>query len=149
MCRSRVWLWSVCDLVDHNLRLGLVSGLASRVVLLLGVIAHLDILITPLFFVQFIVIVIVTVLFEILTTSIGLVIILLASGRLSTLHLMVLASFGLALFVGILELLDESGLKFGFLSAVGVAVIVQIIGLGLVRWVLSGSRLLGIPRDSC
>jgi hypothetical protein len=126
-----------------------VSGLASRVVLLLGVIAHLDILITPLFFVQFIVIVIVTVLFEILTTSIGLVIILLASGRLSTLHLMVLASFGLALFVGILELLDESGLKFGFLSAVGVAVIVQIIGLGLVRWVLSGSRLLGIPRDSC
>jgi hypothetical protein len=125
------------------------SGLASRVVLLLGVITHLNILIATLLFVQFIIIVIVTVLLEIFTASIRLVLIILASGGLSTLHLMVLANFGLALLVGILELLDKSGLKFGFLSAVGVAVINQVIGLGLVRWVLSGGRLLRVPRDSC
>lgn len=125
------------------------SGLASRVVLLLGVITHLNILITTLLFVQFIIIVIVTVLLEIFTASIRLILIFLASGGLSTLHLMVLANFRLALLVGLLELLDKSGLKFGFLSAVGVAVINQVIGLGLVRWVLSGGRLLGIPRDSC
>lgn len=125
------------SLVHHNLRLGLVGGL---------VVAHLHIFIalTCLILIQLIVI-IVTLLLKILTLAVGdiLFLALVTSGSLTALHFVVI-SLVLAL-VGLLEFLDERGLEFTLLGPVGVAVIVQVVRLRLVRGVLGGCRLLRIP----
>jgi hypothetical protein len=55
----------------------------------------------------------------------------------------VLALSGL---VRLFEFLEESSLEFTLLSTVGTAVVGLAIGLRLVRRVLSGGRILGIPR---
>lgn len=136
------------DLVHHHLRLSLVSGLGGRLVLLLGVIAHLDVVITTggLIFIQ-IVLVIVTLLLQILALGTGVFLVLLASGLLATGHLLVFAlGLSLALFVGVFELLDKGGFELGFLLAIGIAVIVQTVGLRLIRRILGGGGFLRIPR---
>jgi hypothetical protein len=127
-------------LVHHHFGLGLMSGLA-RLVLLLSVVTHLNVLIavTGLILIQ-LVIIIVTLLLEVLTTSVRDIIVVVTSSDLTTLHLLVVA-----LLVGFLELLNKGGLELGLLSTVGIAVVVQSVGLGLIRGVLCGSRLLGIP----
>lgn len=133
----------VTRLVYHDLRLGLMAGLRG-LVLLLRVVTHFNIVVTLAGFIliQFILIVI-TLLFQVLTLSVRdiFLLIFLASGTFAALHILV---FTLAL-VGIFELLDKSGLQLTFFSAVGVAIILQIVGLGLVRRVLGRSGLLGIP----
>jgi hypothetical protein len=115
--------------------------------LLLGVIAHLNILIaiTTLLFIEVILIVI-TLSFQILTLSIGglFLFILLASRGVSAFHLVVLAISGL---VRLFEFLEESSLEFTLLSTVGTTIVGLAIGLRLVRRVLSGGRILGIPRN--
>lgn len=126
-------------LVHHDLGLGLVGRLA-RLVLLLGVVAHLDVLIaiTGLILVQLVIIVL-TLLLEVLTTGVGDIIVVLTGSVLATLHLLVLT------LVGFLELLDKGGLQLGLFRTVGVAIVLQAVGLRLVRGILCGCRLLGIP----
>jgi hypothetical protein len=126
--------------MHHHLGLGRVSGLA-RLVLLLRVVAHLNVLITvtSLILIQ-LVLIIFTFLLEVFTTGVRDIVVVITSSDLATLHLLVLA-----LLVGFLELLDKGSLELGLLSAVGIAVIVQSVGLRLVRGVLCGRRLLGIP----
>lgn len=134
----------------HHLRLSWVSGLGGRFVLVLGVVTHLNILVTAssLILIQF-VIVIVTLFLQILTLSIGVFFIILASGLLPTSHLLVFAlGLTLALLIGVLKFLQKGSFKLSFLLTVGVAVIIQAISLGLVRWVLGGGGLLRIPEGS-
>jgi hypothetical protein len=130
-------------LVHHDLRLSLVRGLSS-LIFLFGVITHLDILIsiTALFFVIFLVIV--TLRLEIFTLGIGdlFFFLFLASRSFSAFHLVIIALSGL---VGILELLEKRSLKFTLLSTVGTAVIIEAIGLGLIRRVLGRGRVLRVP----
>jgi hypothetical protein len=114
----------------------------------LGIISHFHILvgITPLLLIK-VIIIIITLLLKILTASIGqiiLIIVLLARSCFGALHLVVVALGGL---VGLFELLDKSSLKLGLFMTVGIAVIVKVVSLGLIRWVLCGSRFLRIPRN--
>ena len=76
----------------------------------------------------------------------GLFIIVLASGLLTSSHVLVFTTLGLTLLVRLLELLDEGSLELGFFLAVSIAVIIEVVGLGLVGRVLGGGRLLRIPR---
>lgn len=109
-----------------------------------GVVAHLNIVIT-LFLIKIIVIII-ALLLEIFTPSIGLVVIilLLASMRLGAFHLVI---FTWALLIGFRELPFQSGLKFSLLGAIGSAIILKVISLGLLRWVLGRGRVLGVPSE--
>jgi hypothetical protein len=147
--RQRTWLWETRKgsihrerelLVHHDLGLGLVGRLA-RLILLLRVVTHLNVLIaiSSLILIQ-LVIIIFTLLLEVLTTSVRDIVVVIASSDLATLHLLVIT-----LLVGFLELLDEGSLELGLLSTVGIAVIVQSVSLRLVRGVLCWGRLLGIP----
>jgi hypothetical protein len=116
-------------------------GRLARLILLLRIVTHLNIFIaiTGLILIE-IIIVIFALLLEVLTASIRDIVIIVASSNIATLHLLVLA-----LLVGFLKLLDKGGLELGLLSTVGIAVVVQSVGFGLVGWVLCGRRLIGIP----
>ena len=121
-----------------------VAGASGGFILLLGIIAHLDVLIAivALFLVELLLI-FVALIFDVLGLGVRDVFLLfLLGGRaLGTLHLLV---FGLGL--QIVELLEEGCFQLCFLCTVGSTVIALLVGFGLVRRVFSGGRFLRVPR---
>jgi hypothetical protein len=130
--------------VYHELGLRLMGWLGS-IILGFCVVAHLDIVVTiaALFLIK-VILIVVTLRLEIFTLSIGdlFFLILLASRGIGSFHLVVIAFGGL---VGFLELFEERSLELALLGTVGCTIIVETIGLGLVRRVLCRGRVIGIP----
>lgn len=129
----------------HELRLRLVSWLGG-IVLVFCVVAHLNIVVTiTTFFLIKIILIVVTLRLKIFTFGIGdlFFLVLLASRGIGAFHFMVITLGGL---VGFLELLEECSLELTLLSTVGSTVIVETIGLGLVRRVLCGGRVIRVPK---
>lgn len=121
-----------------------VAGASGRFILLLGIIAHLDVLIAvvALFLVEFLLI-FVTLIFDVLRLGIRDIFLLFFLGgrALGSLHLLI---FGLRL--QLVELLEEGCFKLCFLCTVGGTVISLLVGFGLIWRVFSGGRFLRVPR---
>jgi hypothetical protein len=134
--------------VNHDLGLLAVGGLLVTVGLsisrLLFAIGHLHILITLALFLL-VIIIRRTLLLEVLAASVAVVFLL---SSLGAAHISVSASnLILDLGFGLLELLLQSSLHLGFFSTIAGFVVIQLIGFGLLGWILGGSGVLRVPAE--
>lgn len=143
-----------CKSVHHDFRLmGLLGrriglgGAVGRLVLLFGVVAHLHVLVavTTILLVK-VVVIIITFIFDVLTFAVRdvLFFLFLDGGWLGAFHV-VIFRLGSRLLLGIGKFFDKSGFKFGLLSTISTAVVVQVVGFGLVGGVFGGGRFLRVP----
>jgi hypothetical protein len=118
----------------------------GRLILLLRVVAHFDVLvaIATVFLLEFI-IVIVTFILNVLTLGVGDIFLLfvLATAGLGAFHFVVFVL--IILLLGLGEFAFQGGLQLCFFRTVGATIVVQVIGLWLVWRVFRRGGFFRIP----